>query len=367
MIINGGLLGYYRNGVGTANGNGGAAPNIDFVITVDTTKAGSASDTIIFPFANVDTYSGTVHYGDGNSAAFSVWNDAAFTYTYPGGSGVYQVTFEGTMGHFKAGNTGDKAKFISVDNWGLNQWGSAFQMFYGCLNLEANCTDQPDFTLAASCGFTWTDCAKWGYELNISIPEATTCQSMLDDCALMNSNVTITDAAKVSTFRNMARDCDANDAIYTITGLANAGVDFRGMFLNNLANTKAIIQDCTYIDNVGSMYQNNPLLNTKPVLTNTNNILGWDSFLSDCPLYTKDALYDFSAANAMTNYLLDTNIGTTNLDALYVGMDSQTLVGGFSLHGGDAQYTKAVSAAATARGNLVTLDLLSITDGGPTP
>ena len=63
MILNGAVLGYYRPGVGTANGGGGgSAPSIAFEVTIDTTKAGSASDAIIFPFINLGTYSGTVHY-----------------------------------------------------------------------------------------------------------------------------------------------------------------------------------------------------------------------------------------------------------------------------------------------------------------
>jgi hypothetical protein len=68
-----------HNGIGTifrSSAFGGGTPpvNLDFVSTWDTTKAGSASDTVVLPLLSGGTYSGTIYWGDGNSDALSYAN-----------------------------------------------------------------------------------------------------------------------------------------------------------------------------------------------------------------------------------------------------------------------------------------------------
>ena len=60
-------------------------------------------------------------------------------------------------------------------------------------------------------------------------------------------------------------------------------------------------------------------------------------------------------------------LSTANYDNLLVGWNSKVLVPGVAFNGGFSKYTKAPSAAATARTNMVNVQGWTIVDGGPTP
>ena len=100
-----------HNGIGTtfrSSAVGGGTPpvNLDFVSTWDTTKAGSASDTVVLPLLSGGVYSGTIDWGDGSTSALSYANR---THTYASG-GVKVITISGTIGGFQFNNGGDKLK-----------------------------------------------------------------------------------------------------------------------------------------------------------------------------------------------------------------------------------------------------------------
>ena len=121
-----------------------------FVFTVDTTQAGSASDTFVVPTASGATYNCTVYWGDGSSDAISTYDDAAWTHQYPSG-GTYQITIEGQFGRIYFNNTGDKAKVTSIQQLGAVGWESMSLAFYGCANLSS--IDSPVFDGSAVTDF----------------------------------------------------------------------------------------------------------------------------------------------------------------------------------------------------------------------
>jgi hypothetical protein len=72
-----------HNGIGTTFRNsafgGGAAPvNLDFVSTWDTTKAGSASNTVVLPLLSGGTYSGTIDWGDTSTSVSVLCEQVAY-------------------------------------------------------------------------------------------------------------------------------------------------------------------------------------------------------------------------------------------------------------------------------------------------
>src|SRR6056297_3464191 len=120
-----------RIGIGMSNRGG---VNKDFVIKVDTTNAGSASDTMIIPTDDVGTaYDCTVDWGDGDSNDYT---GAAPTiqHTYASG-GIKTITISGTFPTIKFDDGGDKDKLIEIVNWGAVGWVSFNNAFYGCSNL----------------------------------------------------------------------------------------------------------------------------------------------------------------------------------------------------------------------------------------
>jgi len=109
-----------------------------FKMTVDTTQAGSASDTFVLRLGNGATNM-TVYWGDGNSDVITAYNQAELTHVYAS-SGSYQISLDGSFVGIAYGNTGDKLKVSSIDNWGTNQWTSMNGAFRGCSNMAVSYT-----------------------------------------------------------------------------------------------------------------------------------------------------------------------------------------------------------------------------------
>ena len=141
-----------HNGIGTtfrsqAFGGGAAPVNPDFVFTVDTTQAGSASDTIVLPLLSGGTYSGDIDWGDTSTSTLSYANRS---HTYAS-SGTYTITISGTtLQGWAFENAGDKLKITEISNWGLFDF-SERRVFQGCSNMDITATDIPtvsgaDFT-----------------------------------------------------------------------------------------------------------------------------------------------------------------------------------------------------------------------------
>ena len=73
----------YGNMISPTNhlfGGGGANPA--FLMTIDTTQPGSASDTFILPCGSIGTYNATIDWGDGSTSNITTYNDADLTHVY---------------------------------------------------------------------------------------------------------------------------------------------------------------------------------------------------------------------------------------------------------------------------------------------
>jgi hypothetical protein len=104
-------------------------PPTDFILTVDTTLAGTASDTIELRLGIADNI--TIDWGDTNTDPGVVGINS---HTYSSG-GIYQITISGddvALDQTTGGST-DDGKIISVDNSGIFSF-TAFA-FNRCINL----------------------------------------------------------------------------------------------------------------------------------------------------------------------------------------------------------------------------------------
>ena len=68
---------------------------------------------------------------------------AGVTITFPS-TGTYQVEISGGFPRIYFGNTGDKDKLLTVDQWGDIVWTAMFGAFHGCSNLTITATDAPN-------------------------------------------------------------------------------------------------------------------------------------------------------------------------------------------------------------------------------
>ena len=190
-----------HNGIGTtfrSSAFGGAAPvNLDFVSTWDTTKAGSASDTVVLPLLSGGTYSGTIDWGDKSTSVLSYANR---THTYASG-GVYTITISGDdIQGFRFANSGDKRKITDVSNWGTLTI-TTDAAFDNCTNLDVSATDAPTITttslkrLFRGCtSLTTPDFTNW------DVSGVTNMEGVFTGCTNFNGDVSTWDVSNVTSF-----------------------------------------------------------------------------------------------------------------------------------------------------------------------
>ena len=102
------------------------------IIVVDTTKAGSASNTFVLPIIKDTTETVKIYWGDGTNSTGVNGNN---THVYAA-SGIYTVKIESRLfGGIYFNNLGDKAKITKISNYGQGVSRLNIGSFYGCSSL----------------------------------------------------------------------------------------------------------------------------------------------------------------------------------------------------------------------------------------
>ena len=102
------------------------------IIVVDTTKAGSASNTFVLPIIKATTETVKIYWGDGTNSTGVNGNN---THVYAA-SGIYTVKIESRLfGGIYFNNLGDKAKITKIANYGQGVSRLNIGSFYGCSSL----------------------------------------------------------------------------------------------------------------------------------------------------------------------------------------------------------------------------------------
>jgi len=102
------------------------------IIVVDTTKAGSASNTFVLPIIKDTTETVKIYWGDGTNSTGVNGNN---THVYAA-SGIYTVKIESRLfGGIYFNDLGDKAKITKIANYGQGVSRLNTGSFYGCSSL----------------------------------------------------------------------------------------------------------------------------------------------------------------------------------------------------------------------------------------
>tara|TARA_R110000765_G_scaffold167891_1_gene273013 strand:+ start:470 stop:1240 length:771 start_codon:yes stop_codon:yes gene_type:complete len=122
-----------------SSGGGAPAIDLDFVITVDTTIAGSSGVGVMnLASAVADAWDCDIDWGDGTSDT-GVTSAPSHTYS---SAAVYTIRMSGVKVYLNFGNTNDKLKITNIANWGIERV-NYLGCFYGCINMTCTATDAP--------------------------------------------------------------------------------------------------------------------------------------------------------------------------------------------------------------------------------
>ena len=386
----------------------GSSVNEAFQMTIDTTNAGSASDTFILRCGNIGTYNAVIDWGDSTTSDITSWNDADLTHVYSVG-GTYQISITGELSWINYKNIGDKLKVISIDNWGSNQWLSMQEAYLGCTNMLINAVDTPDFSLCTSFYRAFRDCPigslvgaeNWNMSsatqinsifentsiighLNLSGWDLTSC-TLISNASftfISNSNVTSIDFSNWTlrtlgtTITNFISNCDSLTTVTgintwqntnLITSLSNfisgnallSSLDFSGM---DLSGVTTFLQMFYINANLSDIDVSNITLNSIGNVS-MQNMFYLNNNGGICNVVGLDTL-DITKVNNLSTFLNSTKITTVEYDKLLIAWDTLlNVTDGLSAGFGAVKYTGG-GAAETSRDNLISTDFWTITDGG---
>lgn len=202
-------------------------------LVVDTTKAGSASDTFILPCGNVGTYNATIYWGDGSNSVITVYNDADLTHVYPV-AGTYHIYITGALNKIEFNNGGDRLKLIDIAAWGDWHPLGMSNAFYGCSNLVGTWSDVLDLSGASSFTNSFRLCAALiGSFSGWNTSTITAMNNCFMGATSVNPDVSgwnVTNVTNVLGMFNGATSANCNVSAWNVINIAAAN-----LFMNNTA------------------------------------------------------------------------------------------------------------------------------------
>jgi surface protein len=286
-----------------------------FIIEVDTSKAGSASDAFQFTGA-VGGYDVVAKQSGVIVQTFSNLSGAA-TITFSNGTGIYvlEVTpkASGGFNRINFNNGGDKLKLTDVKSWGNVVWSSFERAFFGCSNSTFTAVNDPNLT-------------------NVNNMLA-----MFANATLANPNVTNWDVSNVKNMVAMFEGATAANPNTENWNVSSVTSMFFMFFNATSANPNVTNWDVSSVTNMLSMFRNAAAANP--------NMSSWN----------------VSSVTNMSNMLSGSNLSTANLDGCYINWSLLSLRSNVPFTAGTTKFT---STAQSGRDILVNTYNWTITDGG---
>ena len=347
------------------------------IIVVDTTKAGSASNTFVLPIIKDVTEVVKIEWGDGTN---SIGVNGNNTHVYAA-SGVYTVKIESKVfGGIYFNDMGDKAKIVRVVSFGRGVVRSLTSSFFGCSSFIA--IDDPTLiSIGADATSIFRGCSLLPTIPNIDFSKVTNAFAL---CAYMTALTTVPllDFSKVTNCQSVFFGCTSLTSIplLNLSSVTNAFAMFYQctalttvpLFnLSNCTSTQSMFSLCSSLTTVplfdlssvtnafAMFYQCNGL--TTVPLFNLSNCTSTQSMFYQCTALTTVPLLNLSNCTNATNMFSGVTLTTQSYSDFLINLATLPLQSGVSFHGGNSKYNVA---GGVARAYLISNFGWTITDGG---
>ena len=298
------------------------------IIVVDTTKAGSASNTFVLPIIKAASETVKIYWGDGTS---SIGVNGDNTHVYAA-SGVYTVKIESRIfGGVYFNNTGDRAKVTSVANFGDGLFRVLAGGFHGCSSLTTVNAHNSKFV-------------------------STTAQNAFNGCSSLTA-VSI----------NLSNITDASYLFLGNISLLSAKITTSG----KLVNTASMFYNCPLLTNVSLFDMSNVTNTTEMFLSNTSiitvplfdlsKVVTAANMFRSCVNFAIVPPFNLSSCTNATNMFFNCTLTTQSYSNFLINLATLSLKSGVSFHGGNSKYN---TAGGVARAYIISNFGWTITDGG---
>ncbi|OJJ22079.1 hypothetical protein BKI52_08550 [marine bacterium AO1-C] len=168
-----------------------------FITTWKTDNPGSSNNNQI-------TIPGTGSYGVAweevgnatNNGTVNVNNTATITFPH---AGTYKVSITGALTQIRFNDTGDKAKILTIQQWGNITWASMETAFTGCVNLTYAALDVPNLNAVQSLAGMFRGCTNFNGAIgNWNTANVTTIGGMFKDATSFNRSLDNWNTSKVT-------------------------------------------------------------------------------------------------------------------------------------------------------------------------
>jgi hypothetical protein len=381
---------------------GTVAPSNDFIIRVKTDNAGtSATNQFTLPTTNIGVvaYDYTIDWGDGTIESINV--TTAQTHTYPT-AGEYTITISGIFPRIYFNNGGDKLKLIETVNFGDVGWTSMERAFFGCNNMTISLTCTGVMP-SGSYVLSWQGCSSLTSFPALDLSGGTNFQQTWQGCSSLTSfNAT---AMGSGSYFLSWQGCSSLTSFPALD--LSGGTNFRSTWQGCSSLTSFPVLDLSGGTNFTSAWQGCSSLTSFPVLDlsgGTNFTEAWQNCSSltsfnatamgsgsyfrawqNCSSLTSFPALDLNGGTTFTsawqgmgvltsfatrkfynmtlgsNCFNGTTLPTADYSDILITQNANNPNNSVNFHGGSSTYN---SSALSARSNLVTTKLWTITDAG---
>jgi hypothetical protein len=323
------------------------------IIVVDTTKAGSASNTFVLPIVKAASETVKIYWGDGTNSTGVNGNN---THVYAA-SGIYTVKIESKIfGGIYFNNLGDKAKITKIANYGQGVSRLNIASFYGCSSLLS--IDIGNIVSnGADASNQYRGCTALTTVPLFNVSSVTNAYAMFSQCTALTTVPLL----------NLSNCTSTQSMFYLSTSLTTVPL----FNLSNCTSTWSMFYQCTALTTVPllnlsnctstrTMFYQCTALTTVPLL-NLSSVTDAYAMFSLCSSLTTVPLLNLSNCTNATNMFSGVTLTTTSYSDFLINLATLPLQSGVSFHGGNSKYNPA---AATARADLISNFGWTITDGG---
>jgi hypothetical protein len=331
-----------------------------FKMTIDTTKAGSASDTFILPLASGSTYDFVVDWGDGSSETITTSTNVTHVYDT---AGEYQIAITGDFPRIFFNNTGDKLKLMSIDNFGDIVWGSDLSAaWFGSSNMVINATDVGNFGGVTNFNSTWRACSNLTSFPLIDTSSGTNFTRTWQACSSLTL-LPLLDTSSSTNFLSAWSGCTSLTSFPLID--TSSVTSFSGTWQNCTSLTSFPLIDTSSANDFQNTWRECTSLPSFPLIDTSSGTTFSATWFNCSSLTSFPAnAFDTNIATNYTNAFSTTALLTQSIDDILVSLDTSGVSSGtFAQSGGEAPSATGEAAIDSLVGKGWTITVT----GGYTP
>lgn len=186
--------------------------------------------------------------------------NGATTLTFPA-AGNYRVSITPGAGSFSAiqfGNTGDRQKLLSIEQWGDIVWSTFNQAYNGCIYLDLNAADIPNLSNVTNMGsaFTSTDISTNATMSSWDVSHVTNMEYIFRYATAFNQPIGGWDVSHVTYMTSMFEGASSFNQDISNWNVGSA-INMAGMFRDATSFNQDISNwDVSLVTNMGYMFLN---------------------------------------------------------------------------------------------------------------